>query len=73
MVHTMSASFILVCIFPAFDHSHPCVPFWLIRYLMSCDISVFTAFVIYSFLSLCYEYLGGESAIMSEIRGKPIQ
>lgn len=31
------------------------------------------AFVIYSFLSLCYEYLGGESSIMSEIRGKPIQ
>ncbi len=34
---------------------------------------LFSAFVIYSFLSLCYEYLGGESAIMSEIRGKPIQ
>lgn len=31
------------------------------------------AFVIYNFLSLCYEYLGGESAIMSEIRGKPIE
>ncbi|CAG04497.1 unnamed protein product, partial [Tetraodon nigroviridis] len=33
----------------------------------------YEAFVIYSFLSLCYEYLGGESAIMAEIRGKPIQ
>ncbi|ELT91162.1 hypothetical protein CAPTEDRAFT_217574 [Capitella teleta] len=32
----------------------------------------YEAFVIYNFLSLCYEYLGGESAIMSEIRGKPI-
>lgn len=32
-----------------------------------------TAFVIYNFLSLSFEYLGGESAIMSEIRGKPIQ
>lgn len=31
------------------------------------------AFVIYSFLSLCFQYLGGESAIMAEIRGKPIQ
>lgn len=31
------------------------------------------AFVIYNFLSLCYEYLGGESNIMSEIRGKPIK
>ncbi|XP_013366987.1 PREDICTED: transmembrane protein 184B isoform X1 [Chinchilla lanigera] len=31
------------------------------------------ALVIYNFLSLCYEYLGGESAIMSEIRGKPIE
>ncbi|PIO69769.1 hypothetical protein TELCIR_08397 [Teladorsagia circumcincta] len=32
----------------------------------------YEAFVIYSFLSLCYEYLGGESNIMAEIRGKPI-
>lgn len=33
----------------------------------------YEAFVIYNFLSLCYEYLGGESSIMSEIRGKPIK
>ncbi|XP_046398123.1 transmembrane protein 184B isoform X1 [Ischnura elegans] len=33
----------------------------------------YEAFVIYSFLSLCYEYLGGEGNIMSEIRGKPIR
>lgn len=33
----------------------------------------FAAFVIYNFLSLCYEYLGGEGNIMSEIRGKPIK
>ncbi|XP_029446024.1 transmembrane protein 184B isoform X1 [Rhinatrema bivittatum] len=33
----------------------------------------YEAFVIYNFLSLCYEYLGGESTIMSEIRGKPIE
>ncbi|KAI6177439.1 Organic solute transporter subunit alpha/Transmembrane protein 184 family-containing protein [Aphelenchoides bicaudatus] len=33
----------------------------------------YEAFVIYSFLSLCYEYLGGESQIMAEIRGKPIK
>ncbi|XP_067406966.1 transmembrane protein 184A [Emydura macquarii macquarii] len=32
----------------------------------------YEAFVIYSFLSLCFEYLGGESTIMSEIRGKHI-
>ncbi|XP_051633207.1 transmembrane protein 184A isoform X1 [Manacus candei] len=32
----------------------------------------YEAFVIYSFLSLCFEYLGGESNIMTEIRGKPI-
>ncbi|PKU35091.1 transhypothetical protein [Limosa lapponica baueri] len=32
----------------------------------------YEAFVIYSFLSLCFEYLGGESTIMTEIRGKPI-
>ncbi|XP_034050028.1 transmembrane protein 184ba isoform X2 [Thalassophryne amazonica] len=33
----------------------------------------YEAFVIYSFLSLCYEYLGGESVIMAEIRGKPME
>ncbi|XP_033630580.1 transmembrane protein 184B-like [Asterias rubens] len=33
---------------------------------------IYEAFVIYNFLSLCYEYLGGESSIMSEIRGKAI-
>lgn len=33
----------------------------------------YEAFVIYSFLSLCYEYLGGEGNIMSDIRGKPIK
>jgi len=33
----------------------------------------YEAFVIYNFLSLCYEYLGGEGSIMSEIRGKPIR
>ena len=31
------------------------------------------AFVIYNFLSLCYEYLGGEGNIMTEIRGKNIR
>lgn len=33
----------------------------------------FEAFVIYCFLSLCYEYLGGEGTIMAEIRGKNIE
>ena len=33
----------------------------------------YEAFVIYNFLSLCYEYLGGEGSIMSEIRGKHIR
>eukprot|EP00074_Homo_sapiens_P065118 XP_011513467.1 transmembrane protein 184A isoform X4 [Homo sapiens] len=33
----------------------------------------YEAFVIYSFLSLCFQYLGGEGAIMAEIRGKPIK
>lgn len=37
------------------------------------NIYLFAAFVIYNFLSLCYEYLGGEGNIMSEIRGKPIK
>lgn len=32
----------------------------------------YEAFVVYNFLCLCYDgYLGGESAIMAEIRGKP--
>ena len=34
---------------------------------------LFSAFVIYNFLALCYEYLGGEGNIMSEIRGKSIK
>ncbi|XP_068761433.1 transmembrane protein 184B-like [Montipora capricornis] len=33
----------------------------------------YEAFVIYNFLSLCYEYLGGEMSILSEIRGRPIK
>ncbi|OWA53868.1 Transmembrane protein 184B [Hypsibius exemplaris] len=33
----------------------------------------YEAFVIYSFLCLCHEYIGGESNIMAEIRGKPIK
>ncbi|KAA0705458.1 Transmembrane protein 184A [Triplophysa tibetana] len=33
----------------------------------------YEAFVIYNFLTLSFEYLGGESAIMSEIRGKSIE
>lgn len=37
------------------------------------DYVFLLAFVIYNFLSLCYEYLGGEGNIMSEIRGKPIR
>jgi len=47
------------------------LPHGLFSYLI-CPC-ILTAFVIYSFLSLCYEYLGGESSIMSEIRGKPIK
>ena len=35
--------------------------------------NLLAAFVIYSFLSLCFQYLGGESAIMAEIRGKPVR
>ncbi|XP_053606127.1 transmembrane protein 184B isoform X1 [Plodia interpunctella] len=33
----------------------------------------YEALVIYSFLSLCYEYLGGEGNIMSELRGRPVR
>lgn len=33
----------------------------------------YEAFVIYNFLSLCYEYLGGEGNILLEIRGRPIK
>uniref|UniRef100_A0A0K0FH50 Transmembrane protein 184B n=1 Tax=Strongyloides venezuelensis TaxID=75913 RepID=A0A0K0FH50_STRVS len=54
---------------------------WLSLLFFSNDVYVYfnsirdcyEAFVIYSFLSLCYEYLGGESNIMAEIRGKPIR
>ncbi|PAA51001.1 hypothetical protein BOX15_Mlig009666g3, partial [Macrostomum lignano] len=33
---------------------------------------IYEAFVIYNFLCLCYEYLGGESNILADLRGKPI-
>ncbi|XP_047143277.1 transmembrane protein 184A isoform X1 [Hydra vulgaris] len=33
----------------------------------------YEAFVIYNFLCLCFEYLGGEMAILSEIRGRPLK
>ena len=45
----------------------------LLSLLLSMLNLSFPAFVIYNFLSLCYEYLGGEGNIMSEIRGKPIK
>lgn len=32
----------------------------------------YEAFAIYSFVSLCFEYLGGEVAILNEIKGKPV-
>lgn len=48
-----------------------CKGCWWIWFLFS--FTLLTAFVIYNFLSLCYEYLGGEGNIMSEIRGKPIK
>ncbi|XP_032430953.1 transmembrane protein 184ba isoform X1 [Xiphophorus hellerii] len=45
------------------------------QFYVYCDSvrDCYEAFVIYNFLSLCFEYLGGESAIMAEIRGKPIE
>ena len=33
----------------------------------------YTAVVVYSFLALCYEYLGGESEIMNSLRNRIIQ
>ena len=33
----------------------------------------YEAFVIYCFLSLCFEYLGGEGTILNEIMGKPVR
>ena len=36
-------------------------------------ICVNPAFVIYNFLRLCMAYLGGETAILAEINGKPIK
>ena len=33
----------------------------------------YEAFVIYCFLSLCFEYLGGEGTILNEIQGKPVR
>lgn len=35
--------------------------------------SCYEAFVIYNFLRLCLAYLGGETAILTEINGKPVE
>lgn len=35
--------------------------------------SCYEAFVIYNFLRLCLAYLGGETAVMNEINGKPME
>ncbi len=35
--------------------------------------SCYEAFVIYNFLRLCLAYLGGETAILAQINGKPIE
>ncbi|ELW58478.1 Transmembrane protein 184B [Tupaia chinensis] len=56
---------------PAAHKAAPYSPTVPVRVVFSGPPS--TALVIYNFLSLCYEYLGGESSIMSEIRGKPIE
>jgi len=58
--------FIHLCSFVSFY-----INFWFVCVCVC--VCVCTAFVIYNFLSLCYEYLGGESSIMAEIHGKPIQ
>ena len=43
-------------------------------YFLKFNCHFFVAFVIYNFLCLCYDgYLGGEGAIMSEIRAKPFR
>ena len=41
----------------------PLLPFFPFMYI---------AFVIYNFVRLCTAYVGGESAILAEISGKPI-
>uniref|UniRef100_A0A3B5L7W8 Transmembrane protein 184ba n=1 Tax=Xiphophorus couchianus TaxID=32473 RepID=A0A3B5L7W8_9TELE len=46
---------------------------WVLNNFLLLLLLLSAAFVIYNFLSLCFEYLGGESAIMAEIRGKPIE
>ena len=35
--------------------------------------SCYEAFVIYNFLRLCLAYLGGETAVLNEINGKPLE
>ncbi|ENN79781.1 hypothetical protein YQE_03837, partial [Dendroctonus ponderosae] len=57
-------------------YTNPAEQRWIVRILFIVPIYAtysWTTFVIYNFLSLCYEYLGGEGNIMSEIRGKPIR
>lgn len=45
-----------------YDNTH------MILYL-DCLRNVYEAFVIYVFVTLCFEYLGGESAILAKCNG----
>ena len=46
---------------------------WIFTICVYSSLFVNVAFVIYNFLRLCMAYLGGETAILAEINGKPIK
>ena len=60
-----------------FDSVRSCYEGELVNIYHLCVFILFyfvnIAFVIYNFLRLCMAYLGGETAILAEINGKPIK
>lgn len=63
----------ILCIVPIYAlTSWLSLMFWEFSIYFDSIRDVYEAFVIYNFLCLCYEYLGGENSILNEIQGKPL-
>lgn len=64
----------ILCIVPIYALTSWCsLMFWEFSIYFDSIRDVYEAFVIYNFLCLCYEYLGGENSILNEIQGKELQ
>lgn len=64
----------ILCIVPIYALTSWCsLMYWQFSIYFDSIRDVYEAFVIYNFLCLCYEYIGGENCILNEIQGKELQ